>query len=131
MVHDPAAAARLTRRRAQAAGCCALATLLVAGCGSGDSANPAAAPSGALPPPPPARSVNCAYWRAVDRPLRLETVRELRRFAGGPVGSPAGHGAVLDDQVAYRVIDDACGPPYATHFKLYKLYTRAAAFGRH
>lgn len=77
------------------------------------------------------RSVNCAYWGAVDRPLRLEVVRELRRFAGGPVGSPAGHGAVLKDEVAYRVLDDGCRAGYATHFKLYKLYTRAAAFSRH
>ncbi|MEA2391833.1 MAG: hypothetical protein QOK31_1942 [Solirubrobacteraceae bacterium] len=80
----------------------------------------------------PASTANCAYWRVVDPPRRYAVIRAIRRFAGGPVGSPGGgHGAVLDDRVAYRLFDSYCSRAFATKFKLYKLYTRAAAFGAH
>jgi hypothetical protein len=53
----------------------------------------------------------------------------LRAFAGGPVGESSGlHGATLNDDAAYQVLDDSCRHDYARGFKLYKLYTRAAAF---
>lgn len=74
--------------------------------------------------------MTCAYWRVVDRPERSNIIREIRSFAGGPVGAPSGHGAVLPEPTAYRVFDSYCKQSFATHFKLYKLYTRAAAFGR-
>jgi hypothetical protein len=61
----------------------------------------------------------------------MGTVRELRRFAERPVGSVAGHGSVLDDADAYRLFENTCSHYYARSFKLYKLYTRAAAFRGH
>ena len=47
------------------------------------------------------------------------------------MGSPAGRGGVLDDDKAYDVLQTECGPDYARGFKLYKLYTRAAALTGH
>jgi hypothetical protein len=60
-------------------------------------------------------------------------VIKLREFAGGPVGSSAGiqNGPVLDDDSAYRLLQNYCAKPFARGFKLYKLYTRAAAFIGH
>jgi hypothetical protein len=56
-------------------------------------------------------------------------VRQLRAFAGGPTGeSPGQRGATLDDDLAYRLLENNCSKDYARGFKLYKLYTRAAAF---
>jgi hypothetical protein len=55
-------------------------------------------------------------------------VRQLRAFAGGPTGSPAGRGNVLEDEQAYELLENWCGNDFARGFKLYKLYTRAAAF---
>ena len=35
---------------------------------------------------------------------------------------------VLDDERAYKLLQSYCAKPFARGFKLYKLYTRAAAF---
>jgi hypothetical protein len=75
------------------------------------------------------RLADCADWRKAGPSERAGTIRQLRKFAGGPVGSPAGHGAVLDDDRAYELFDSYCSKGFASHFRLYKLYTRAAAFG--
>jgi hypothetical protein len=76
----------------------------------------------------PVRLVDCTDWRSADVRERYGTVRALREFAGGPVGSPAGHGATLEDDKAYELFESYCAEDLASHFKLYKLYTRAAAF---
>jgi hypothetical protein len=76
----------------------------------------------------PIRLADCTDWRRADVGQRLGTVHELRDFAGGPVGSPAGHGNVLDDKRAYELFQSYCARYFARGFKLYKLYTRAAAF---
>ena len=54
----------------------------------------------------------------------------LRKFAGGPVGSSKvlKVGRVLDDGRAYKVLESWCKNYFARGFKLYKLYERAAAF---
>jgi hypothetical protein len=63
---------------------------------------------------------------------RYGTIRDLRDFAGGPAGSGSeggsGHGATLDDDKAYKLFENYCAEDFARGFKLYKLYTRAAAF---
>ncbi|MCW2991257.1 MAG: Right handed beta helix region, partial [Solirubrobacterales bacterium] len=74
------------------------------------------------------RMVDCRAWEAGSEAARRGTVEDLRQFASGPVGSPAGNGAQLDDDVAYGFLDRYCQRTFAAYFKLYKLYTRAAAF---
>jgi hypothetical protein len=76
----------------------------------------------------PVRLVDCADWRAADVRERYGTVRALQEFAGGRSGSPAGRGATLDEDEAYDLFESSCEKDFARGFKLYKLYSRAAAF---
>lgn len=76
----------------------------------------------------PLRLADCSDWKRSDVSQRLGTVGELRAFAGGPTGSPAGHGNTLVDKKAYDLLQGYCQASFARGFKLYKLYTRAAAF---
>jgi hypothetical protein len=79
------------------------------------------------------REANCSDWKGGDVDQRHSTVVELRKFAGGPVGSSAGiqRGPVLDDERAYKILQSYCGKYFARGFKLYKLYERAAAYVGH
>ena len=77
----------------------------------------------------PTQLVKCADWSDADVRERYGTIAALREFAGGRTGSPAGRGATLEDDQAYELFDRWCEQSYARGFKLYKLYTRAAAFG--
>jgi len=75
------------------------------------------------------RTADCSDWKKGNVDQRRGTVVQLRKFAGGPVGSSAGiqNGPVLDDGRAYRVLESYCAKYFARGFKLYKLYERAAA----
>jgi hypothetical protein len=110
---------------------CAL--LLGAGCGGSSHAK-----AGGVVPSPyglggSVRTNNCSDWRRGTPSQRLGAVVQLRNFAGGPVGSSGGiqNGPVLDDARAYKLLQSYCVKPFARGFKLYKLYTRAAAFIGH
>jgi hypothetical protein len=100
---------------------------LLGGCG-GSSSEEAA---GQLGPSLGAgvRLADCDDWERGDVNERLGTIREIRNFAGGPVGEEGGHGATLEDEEAYQLFQNYCEQEFARGFKLYKLYTRAAAFG--
>jgi hypothetical protein len=99
---------------------------IAVGCGGSDASGTA---SGAGPQiNVPLRLADCDDWNQADVSERLGTVGALRDFAGGPTGSPAGHGAVLTDKRGYEVLENWCSQDFAHGFKLYKLYTRAAAF---
>jgi hypothetical protein len=76
---------------------------------------------------------SCSDWRKGTDAQRRRTVVELREFAGGQVGSSAGinRGPVLLDKSAYKLLQSWCRNTFARGFKLYKLYTRSAAFGGH
>ena len=76
----------------------------------------------------PIRLTDCSDWRRSSPSERSGIIAGVREVAGGPTGSPAGHGAVLDDDEAYRLFDGYCKADFAKRFKLYKLYTRAAGF---
>jgi hypothetical protein len=76
----------------------------------------------------PTQLVQCRDWNEADPRERQGTIEALRKFAGGPTGSPGGHGRTLDDDVAFELFDRWCSKPYARAFRLYKLYTRAASF---
>jgi hypothetical protein len=96
------------------------------GCGGSDASNTA---SGAGPQiNVPLRLADCDDWNQADVSERLGTVKALSDFAGGPSGSPAGHGTTLSDKRGYEVLENWCSQDFARGFKLYKLYTRAAAF---
>jgi hypothetical protein len=74
--------------------------------------------------------LDCGDWRKFDPRERSETIQAIRDFAGGPADAPGGRGATLDDDKAYKLFDSYCKQEFASHFRLYKLYTRAAAFSR-
>jgi hypothetical protein len=109
-----------------------LAALALTGClgsdsGSGEGSAPrAGARIGEV------RLADCDDWNQSGVRERFGTVRDLREFAGSqvPSGSPGGHGATLGDREAYDYFERYCKQRFARSFKLYKLYTRAAAFRR-
>jgi hypothetical protein len=105
-----------------------VASAALAGCpGSGSSGGPA--PQSAGPRlGTPIRLTDCSDWRRSSPSERSAIIGGVRAVAGGATGSPAGRGAVLDDDKAYDLFDGYCREPFAKRFKLYKLYTRAAAF---
>lgn len=76
----------------------------------------------------PLRLADCGDWNDASVAQKLATVDRVEAFAGGPTGSPAGHGATLTDDRAFNLFESYCSADFARAFKLYKLYTRAAAF---
>jgi hypothetical protein len=121
MVHH---AARAKALAVVAAG----AALALAGCGGTSGPQEHAPRLGGADVGVPVRLVDCTDWKRATATERTNTVIAIRNFAGGPVGSPAGHGATLPDEKAYDLFENTCVNDYARAFKLYKLYTRAAAF---
>ena len=117
------------RVRRPSAAAAVLIALGLPGCMGSGSDDGDGSPDAPMPSPTEVRLVDCEDWRAADEDRREVIVSALRTFAGGPSGSPAGHGATLDDADAHRLFDSYCAQDFATGFKLYKLYTRAASFG--
>ena len=74
------------------------------------------------------RLSDCEGWRKAPPSERRTTIDDIAAFAGGPVGSGHLNGATLSDEKAYDLFEGACKPEFSKRFKLYKLYTRAAAF---
>ena len=110
---------------AQVAPRLALAVLLLfAGCSDDDGSGPASVAGAGLGAP--IRTADCTDWKKASPRQRRQSIEEIRQFAGGPVNQ--GSGRTLDDDRAYRLFDRTCSRYYARGFKLYKLYTRAAAF---
>jgi hypothetical protein len=103
-----------------------LAAVAFGGCGGDDDAP--AAQAGAARLGLQVRLADCESWRDAGARERYATLAALRRFAGDRTGSPGGYGATIEDDDAYELLDRSCEAPYARSFKLYKLYTRAAAF---
>jgi hypothetical protein len=114
-------------RRGRGLAVSALAIAVVAG-GCGDDDGAPAAQAGGDRLGVPVRLADCESWRDAGVRERYDTIAALRGFAGDRTGSPGGHGATLGDERAYDLLERGCEPPYARAFKLYKLYTRAAAF---
>jgi hypothetical protein len=107
-----------------------LAALVLGACGSSDSEGQVAVSGG------PDLGVriglaDCTDWNNADVEQRLGTIRELKEFIGADVPGTTGRGPVLDDDDAYDLLDGYCQQEFARAFKLYKLYSRAAAFGGH
>jgi hypothetical protein len=105
------------------AGCCLLGALGLPGCmGGGDGTVQESRIAR------PTQLVQCQDWKTADVRERYGTIEALREFAGGRTGSPGGYGRTLEDDTAFELFDRWCEKPYARAFRLYKLYTRAAAF---
>jgi len=120
--------------KALAASALASAVILLAGCGGGPNTQPQidVGPNVGQP----INLADCSDWNQANTEQRLGTIQDLKNFAGGPVvgnnaSSPSGTGAVLDDKQAYDLFNRYCSATFARGFKLYKLYTRAAAFAGH
>jgi hypothetical protein len=123
---------RLPRHRSRAVPliCCAA---LLAGCGGSDDSKQRAEDRAQPTLPTPLRLAECSDWRKGNVEERRGTVIQIREFSGGPVGSSRGMqaGRVLDDAQAYQILDRYCSRRFARGFRLYALYTRAAAFTGH
>jgi hypothetical protein len=107
----------------------AIAALLVLnGCG-GETAQ---GPSDEVGPvlAAPINLADCTDWNDGTPDERLGTIEQIENYVGGPAsGTGTGTGVVLEDERAYDLFETACEPEYARGFRLYKLYSRAAAFG--
>jgi hypothetical protein len=108
-----------------------IACILIAGCGSGSSSEPQVDVGPNVGQP--INLADCDDWQQANTEQRLGTIEQLKGWAGGPIignnaSSPSGTGSVLDDKRAYDLFNGWCSESYARGFKLYKLYTRAAAF---
>jgi hypothetical protein len=103
----------------------------VAGCGADSSEEQPAAAGPYIGVGEELRLADCDDWRAGGVEQRLETIRSLTDFSGGPSGTPGGRGAILDQEQAYDLFEASCRRQYASAFNLYKLYTRAAGFIGH
>jgi hypothetical protein len=102
--------------------------IAAAGCG-GDSTSEQEAPAQLGPDlGTPINLASCEDWLKGDAGERLGTIRQIREFAGGPIGTGDLRGATLEDEQAYELFERWCADEFARAFKLYKLYTRAAAF---
>jgi hypothetical protein len=99
----------------------------LAGCGGSTSSDGSdAGIGGSLAAP--INLADCTDWQQASVDERLGTIEQIREFVGGPVSGARGRGVVLDDEKAYDLFENYCENEFARGFKLYKLYSRAAAF---
>jgi len=104
------------------------AAAALSACGGGEDSGTPAVDAGGPTLGVPIQLASCEDWEGATVDERLGTIAQIENFAGGPVGNDNLEGATLDRDRAYDVIENFCGPDYARAFRLYKLYTRAAAF---
>ena len=101
-------------------------SLLLAGCGDGDTADGEAEPVGQELGGSVAQLVQCRDWLGATDAQRVATIEDIRsqvnREDAGVTAS------ALSDDEALEVFDNGCDQPYATGFRLHVLYARAAAF---
>lgn len=110
-----------------AAGALALAlALALSACGGGDGGQrgSGAGPGLGLP----INLADCEDWNDAAVGERIATVEQIREFVGGPVQGAGAKGFTLDDEQALEFFDGYCDRELARGFKLYKIYSRAAAF---
>jgi hypothetical protein len=87
-------------------------------------AGASASGTGVLGPLPQA---DCAQWRQASQDEREMMLRQLgSRFARSVEGTGGGYSLPLD--AAHDSLSLACAQPYATAFKLWKVYEKALGF---
>ena len=116
----------MVRLLAAVAGMAASATL--AACGGSDDPGEAPVEQGGPTIGVPIQLASCEDWEGATVEERLGTIAQIENFAGGPVGTGELRGQTLDRDRAYDLMESFCGEDFARGFRLYKLYTRAAAF---
>jgi hypothetical protein len=70
--------------------------------------------------------VDCQDWNGANREQQLATIADVRsqiNLEDSGVTTPS-----LSDEEATDVFNDACEPAYASGFRLYLIYARAAGF---
>ncbi len=108
----------------------ALVIAVVAGCGDdAKSGAPSSNVGAGVRLEAPINVADCRDWNDGSVEERLGTISQIQEFVGGPVGDTGGTGAVLTEERAYDLFETTCENEYARGFKLYKLYSRGAAFG--
>lgn len=125
LVHDAAPAAAVGRF-ATAAIAALVATAALAGCSESGGDPPVSGAGTGIDVP--LRLADCSDWNSASVAEKLGTVDRIEAFAGGPTGSPNAYGKTLPREKGYDLLEGWCGNEFARSFKLYKLYTRAAAF---
>jgi hypothetical protein len=108
-----------------------VAAIAAAGCGDDSRQPPQGTGVGVgLTAGPPVKLFTCQDWNDSDPQTRFSTVARIRDYTGGPVTGRGtnGQGTVLDDEQAYEFFDQYCDQRLASHFLLYRLYSRAAGF---
>jgi hypothetical protein len=101
---------------------------LLLGCGGGsdDAADRDSAALGSPDVQTSTREADCNDWNAASVEEQQIIVASIGEFEGGaPTGTA---GRTLPDDEAYDLFQRFCEKDYASAFKLYKIYVRAAAF---
>ncbi len=105
------------------------AALLLGGCGdedSGDGGSQPAEPVGNELGGSVAQLAQCSDWVGASQEAKLATIEQIRdqvnREDAGVTASS------LSDERALDAFDNGCDRPEASSFRLYILYSRAAAF---
>lgn len=103
-----------------------LATVVVLG-GCGASGEQSATPA-TTAQPATIRAADCRLWRRLSTGQRQNLLVSFRSFFGARVDVPGTRGQILGDRRATALLGGYCRHRYASAFKLYKIYGRAAAF---
>ena len=101
--------------------------LVAAGCGDDeDRGDPGSSALGSPDVQTSAREADCADWNRASVEDRQVIVDSIAEYEGGrPSGTV---GRTMPAEQAYEVFGRFCDRDYASAFKLYKIYVRAAAF---
>jgi hypothetical protein len=116
-------------RRAWPAGASLLAAVALSACGSDSGAEPdgsAAEPVGQELGGSVAPLAQCSDWVGASEAEKLATIEDIRSQVNR---QDAGvRSSELSDERALEVLDNGCDLPEARSYRLYILYSRAAAF---
>jgi hypothetical protein len=115
-------------RLAALVGAAVLSASALAGCGESTSSDGSETAGTGPALAAPINLADCTDWQQASVEERLGTIGQIREFVSGPVPGTGGRGVALEDEQAYDLFENYCENEFARGFKLYKLYSRAAAF---
>ena len=107
----------------------ACGVLVAAGCGDDeDRGDPGSSALGSPDVQTSVRQADCDDWNRASVEDQQVIVESIAEFEGG--GSTGTVGRTMPTEQAYEVFGRFCDEDYASAFKLYKIYVRAAAFSQ-